>query len=61
MFVDKGPQRTCLLSVAKAAFHRVTDMCHVEVFDPGIWSLSVAPGLTPTESRRPPAGINPQL
>ena len=39
-------------AAAKAAFHRVTDMCHVEFFDAGIWSFSVAPGLTVTESMR---------
>src|SRR5580700_4403840 len=39
-------------AAAKAAFHRVTDMCHVEFFDSGIWSFSIAPGLTLTESMR---------
>jgi NAD(P)-dependent dehydrogenase (short-subunit alcohol dehydrogenase family) len=39
-------------AAAKAAFHRVTDMCHVEFFDSGIWSFSIAPGLTVTESMR---------
>jgi NAD(P)-dependent dehydrogenase (short-subunit alcohol dehydrogenase family) len=39
-------------AAAKAAFHRVTDMCHVEFFDAGIWSFSIAPGLTLTESMR---------
>ena len=27
-------------------------MCHVEFFDSGIWSFSIAPGLTLTESMR---------
>ena len=39
-------------AAAKAAFHRVTDMCHVEFFAAGIWSFSIAPGLTLTESMR---------
>ncbi len=39
-------------AAAKAALHRVTDICHVEFFDAGIWSFSVAPGLTLTESMR---------
>jgi NAD(P)-dependent dehydrogenase (short-subunit alcohol dehydrogenase family) len=39
-------------AAAKAAFHRVTDMCHVEFFDQGIWAFSIAPGLTLTESMR---------
>jgi NAD(P)-dependent dehydrogenase (short-subunit alcohol dehydrogenase family) len=39
-------------AAAKAAFHRVTDMCHVEFFDRGVWSFSIAPGLTLTESMR---------
>ena len=39
-------------AAAKAAFHRVTDICHVEFFDSGIWSFSIAPGLTLTESMR---------
>jgi NAD(P)-dependent dehydrogenase (short-subunit alcohol dehydrogenase family) len=39
-------------AAAKAAFHRVTDMCHVEFHDAGIWAFSVAPGLTLTESMR---------
>jgi NAD(P)-dependent dehydrogenase (short-subunit alcohol dehydrogenase family) len=39
-------------AAAKAAFHRVTDMCHVEFFSSGIWAFSVAPGLTVTESMR---------
>lgn len=39
-------------AAAKAAFHRVTDMCHVEFFASGIWSFSIAPGLTVTESMR---------
>jgi NAD(P)-dependent dehydrogenase (short-subunit alcohol dehydrogenase family) len=39
-------------AAAKAAFHRVTDMCHVEFFAKGIWSFSIAPGLTLTESMR---------
>jgi NAD(P)-dependent dehydrogenase (short-subunit alcohol dehydrogenase family) len=39
-------------AAAKAAFHRVTDMCHVEFFSSGIWAFSVAPGLTLTESMR---------
>jgi NAD(P)-dependent dehydrogenase (short-subunit alcohol dehydrogenase family) len=39
-------------AAAKAAFHRVTDMCHVEFFNAGIWSFSIAPGLTLTESMR---------
>jgi NAD(P)-dependent dehydrogenase (short-subunit alcohol dehydrogenase family) len=39
-------------AAAKAAFHRVTDMCHVEFFADGIWAFSIAPGLTLTESMR---------
>ena len=39
-------------AAAKAAFHRVTDICHVEFFASGIWSFSIAPGLTVTESMR---------
>jgi NAD(P)-dependent dehydrogenase (short-subunit alcohol dehydrogenase family) len=39
-------------AAAKAAFHRVTDMCHVEFFAEGIWAFSIAPGLTLTESMR---------
>jgi NAD(P)-dependent dehydrogenase (short-subunit alcohol dehydrogenase family) len=39
-------------AAAKAAFHRVTDICHVEFFASGIWSFSIAPGLTLTESMR---------
>ena len=39
-------------AAAKAAFHRVTDMCHVEFAAQGIWSFSIAPGLTLTESMR---------
>jgi NAD(P)-dependent dehydrogenase (short-subunit alcohol dehydrogenase family) len=39
-------------AAAKAAFHRVTDMCHVEFFAQGVWSFSIAPGLTVTESMR---------
>jgi NAD(P)-dependent dehydrogenase (short-subunit alcohol dehydrogenase family) len=39
-------------AAAKAAFHRVTDICHVEFHDAGIWSFSIAPGLTLTESMR---------
>ncbi len=39
-------------AAAKAAFHRVTDMCHVEFFASGIWAFSIAPGLTLTESMR---------
>jgi NAD(P)-dependent dehydrogenase (short-subunit alcohol dehydrogenase family) len=39
-------------AAAKAAFHRVTDMCHVEFADQGLWAFSVAPGLTLTESMR---------
>jgi NAD(P)-dependent dehydrogenase (short-subunit alcohol dehydrogenase family) len=39
-------------AAAKAAFHRVTDMCHVEFFGQGIWAFSIAPGLTLTESMR---------
>jgi NAD(P)-dependent dehydrogenase (short-subunit alcohol dehydrogenase family) len=39
-------------AAAKAAFHRVTDMCHVEFFDRGVWAFSIAPGLTLTESMR---------
>ena len=39
-------------AAAKAAFHRVTDMCHVEFFNSGVWSFSIAPGLTLTESMR---------
>jgi NAD(P)-dependent dehydrogenase (short-subunit alcohol dehydrogenase family) len=39
-------------AAAKAAFHRVTDMCHVEFFSAGILAFSIAPGLTVTESMR---------
>jgi NAD(P)-dependent dehydrogenase (short-subunit alcohol dehydrogenase family) len=39
-------------AAAKAALHRVTDMCHVEFFDTGVWSFSIAPGLTVTESMK---------
>jgi NAD(P)-dependent dehydrogenase (short-subunit alcohol dehydrogenase family) len=39
-------------AAAKAAFHRVTDMCHVEFAASGIWAFSIAPGLTLTESMR---------
>jgi NAD(P)-dependent dehydrogenase (short-subunit alcohol dehydrogenase family) len=39
-------------AAAKAAFHRVTDMCHVEFFSSGVWAFSIAPGLTLTESMR---------
>ncbi len=39
-------------AAAKAAFHRVTDMCHVEFSDRGILAFSIAPGLTLTESMR---------
>ena len=39
-------------AAAKAAFHRVTDMCHVEFVDRGILAFSIAPGLTLTESMR---------
>lgn len=39
-------------AAAKAAFHRVTDMCNVEFADRGILAFSIAPGLTLTESMR---------
>jgi NAD(P)-dependent dehydrogenase (short-subunit alcohol dehydrogenase family) len=39
-------------AAAKAAFHRVTDMCHVEFARQGILAFSIAPGLTLTESMR---------
>ncbi len=39
-------------AAAKAAFHRVTDMCHVEFASSGISAFSIAPGLTLTESMR---------
>ena len=39
-------------AAAKAAFHRVTDMCHVEFATRGIAAFSIAPGLTLTESMR---------
>ena len=39
-------------AAAKAAFHRVTDMCHVEFSGAGICAFSIAPGLTLTESMR---------
>jgi NAD(P)-dependent dehydrogenase (short-subunit alcohol dehydrogenase family) len=39
-------------AAAKAAFHRVTDMCHVEFFGSGVWTFSIAPGLTLTETMR---------
>ena len=38
--------------LSEAAFHRVTDMCHVEFGARGIWAFSIAPGLTLTESMR---------
>jgi len=39
-------------AAAKAAFHRVTDICHVEFAAQGISAFSIAPGLTLTESMR---------
>ncbi len=39
-------------AAAKAAFHRVTDMCHVEFAGQGVLAFSIAPGLTLTESMR---------
>lgn len=39
-------------AAAKAAFHRVTDMCNVEFADQGVLAFSIAPGLTLTESMR---------
>jgi hypothetical protein len=39
-------------AAAKAAFHRVTDMCHVEFSTQGVLAFSIAPGLTLTESMR---------
>jgi NAD(P)-dependent dehydrogenase (short-subunit alcohol dehydrogenase family) len=39
-------------AAAKAALHRVTDISHVEFFNAGVWSFSIAPGLTLTESMR---------
>jgi NAD(P)-dependent dehydrogenase (short-subunit alcohol dehydrogenase family) len=39
-------------AAAKAAFHRVTDMCHVEFAERGVLAFSIAPGLTLTESMR---------
>ena len=39
-------------AAAKAAFHRVTDMAHVEFFEAGVWAFSIAPGLTLTETMR---------
>jgi NAD(P)-dependent dehydrogenase (short-subunit alcohol dehydrogenase family) len=39
-------------AAAKAAFHRVTDMSHVEFASSGISAFSIAPGLTLTESMR---------
>jgi NAD(P)-dependent dehydrogenase (short-subunit alcohol dehydrogenase family) len=39
-------------AAAKAAFHRVTDMCQVEFGEAGIAAFSIAPGLTLTESMR---------
>jgi hypothetical protein len=39
-------------AAAKAAFHRVTDMCHVEFAESGVLAFSIAPGLTLTESMR---------
>ncbi len=39
-------------AAAKAAFHRVTDMCNVEFGSSGIAAFSIAPGLTLTESMR---------
>jgi NAD(P)-dependent dehydrogenase (short-subunit alcohol dehydrogenase family) len=39
-------------AAAKAAFHRVTDMCHVEFATQGVLAFSIAPGLTLTESMR---------
>jgi NAD(P)-dependent dehydrogenase (short-subunit alcohol dehydrogenase family) len=47
-------------AAAKAAFHRVTDICHVEFFDAGVWSFSIAPGLTLTESMRA-SGMDKEL
>ena len=41
-----------MYAAAKAAFHRVTDMCHVEFASSGISAFSIAPGLTLTESMR---------
>jgi NAD(P)-dependent dehydrogenase (short-subunit alcohol dehydrogenase family) len=39
-------------AAAKAAFHRVTDICNVEFGAQGILAFSIAPGLTLTESMR---------
>jgi NAD(P)-dependent dehydrogenase (short-subunit alcohol dehydrogenase family) len=39
-------------AAAKAAFHRVTDICHVEFATQGVLAFSIAPGLTLTESMR---------
>ncbi len=39
-------------AAAKAAFHRVTDICHVEFSGAGVYSFSIAPGLTVTESMK---------
>ncbi len=39
-------------AAAKAAFHRVTDICHVEFAGQGVLAFSIAPGLTLTESMR---------
>jgi NAD(P)-dependent dehydrogenase (short-subunit alcohol dehydrogenase family) len=47
-------------AAAKAAFHRVTDMCHVEFFSSGVWAFSIAPGLTLTESMRA-SGMDQEL
>ncbi len=39
-------------AAAKAAFHRVTDMCHVEFASRGIVNVSIEPGLVATEGMR---------
>ena len=39
-------------AAAKAAFHRVTDMCHVEFASKGIVNISIEPGLVATEGMK---------
>ena len=39
-------------AAAKAAFHRVTDMCHVEFASRGIVNVSIEPGLVATEGMK---------
>lgn len=39
-------------AAAKAAFHRVTDICHVEFASRGILNVSIEPGLVATEGMK---------